>query len=213
MRIKLTVDDIAYYSVVAAVSYTVATVTPNYIQMVAVDTPRLILFDRDGGGQNYETIPQTNLPAESVSVGDGDTGFAANLTKALDVLKEEPDDVATPTDSDPVFLIEPDFSDSVTVTDAQFIVTFDDVADFDPSTPAVDFDPVSITEADAKDVTVAELADNDDVSVTEAISNQPDIPKSDAVTLTEARVLNPQLAKSETLTATDAVDDFDVDKV
>ena len=40
-----------------------------------------------------------------------------------------------------MFLVEPDFSDSVIVTDAQFVVTFDDVADFDPSTPAVDFDP------------------------------------------------------------------------
>lgn len=206
MKIGLSVSVVSFsafaavsnISVTAEAAYLAANVTAKTIILDSADRPLI--------------LPQTNLPSESVTVDDFGDGLniEANLEKDFETFKTEGPEV---TDADPVFLVEPDFSDSVIVTDAQFVVTFDDVADFDPSTPAVDFDPVSITEADAKDVTVAELADNDDVSVTEAISNQPDIPKSDAVTATEARVLNPQPAKSETLTATDAVDDFDVDKV
>lgn len=209
MKIGLSVTVLSISAVAVVSSIAVSIDRPSYIAAVA-DPAGIILSAAD----RPLIQPQTNLPSESVFVGDGEVegegSFSSQLQKDFETFKTEGPAI---TDADPVFLIEPDFSDSVTVTDAQFIVTFDDVADFDPSTPAVDFDPVSITEADAKDVTVAELADNDDVSVTESISSQPDIPKSDAVTVTEVSVLNPQPAKSETLTVTDAVDDFDVDKV
>lgn len=206
MKIGLSVSVVSF-SAFAAVSN--ISVTAEAAYLAANVTAKTVIF---ASADRPLVLPQTNLVSESVvvsDVGDG-VGVETDLQKDFETFKTEGPEI---TDADPVFLVEPDFSDSVIVTDAQFIVTFDDVADFDPSTPAVDFDPVSITEADAKDVTVAELADNDDVSVAEAISNQPDIPKSDAVTVTEARVLSPQPAKSETLTATDAVDDFDVDKV
>jgi len=206
MKIGLSVSVVSF-SALAAVSN--ISVTAEAAYLVADVAAKTIIFD---SADRPLVLPQTNLVSESVTVSDVGDGVDVeiDLQKDFETFKTDGPDI---TDSDPVFLVEPDFSDSVIVTDAQFVVTFDDVADFDPSTPAVDFDPVSITEADAKDVTIAELADNDNVSVTEAISNNPDIPKSDAVTATEARVLNPQPVKSETLTATDAVDDFDVDKV
>ncbi|MAH14045.1 MAG: hypothetical protein CMO33_09955 [Verrucomicrobia bacterium] len=206
MKIGLSVSVVSF-SAFAAVSNISVTAEAAY---VAADVAaKTIIFD---SADRPFVLPQTNLASDSVTVSDVGDGVDVeiDLQKDFETFKTDGPDI---TDSDPVFLVEPDFSDSVIVTDAQFVVTFDDVADFDPSTPAVDFDPVSITEADAKDVTIAELADNDNVSVTEAISNNPDIPKSDAVTATEVSVLNPQLVKSETLAPTDAVDDFDVGKV
>jgi hypothetical protein len=208
MKIGLSVTVLSISAAAVVSDISVAVARPSYIE--AEVNAATIIFSP---AARPVVLEQTNLISESVSVGDGDTGFAANLTKALDVLKEEPDDVALPVDSDPVFEAQPVFAEAVTVTDAQIVISFDDIVDFDPSTPAVDFEPVSITEADAKEVTVAELADNDNVSITEAISNQPSIPKTDAVTATEVSTRQIQPAKSDAVTATEAVDDFEVGKV
>ena len=208
MKIGLSVTVLSISAAAVVSDISVAVARPSYIE-AEVNAATIILSP----AARPLILEQTNLVSESVSVGDGDTGFAANLTKALDVLKEEPDDVALPTDADPVFDAQPVFAETVTVTDAQIVISFDDIVDFDPSTPAVDFEPVSITEADAKEVTVAELADNDDVSITEAISNQPNIPKTDAVTAAEVSTRQIQPAYDDTVTASEAVDDFEVDKV
>lgn len=212
MKIGLSVTVLSIGAVAAVSDISVAVARPSYIEAVAVASPKLIFSP----AARPLVLEQTNLVSEAVFMGDGEDaagGFAAQLTKALDVLKEEPDDVALPTDADPVFDAQPVFAETVTVTDAQIVISFDDIVDFDPSTPAVDFEPVSITEADAKEVTVAELADNDDVSITEAISNQPNIPKTDAVTAAEVSTRQIQPAYDDTVTASEAVDDFEVDKV
>lgn len=212
MKIGLSVTVLSIGAVAAVSDISVAVARPSYIEAVAVESPKLIFSP----AARPLVLEQTNLVSEAVFMGDGEDaagGFAAQLTKALDVLKEEPDDVALPTDADPVFDAQPVFAETVTVTDAQIVISFDDIVDFDPSTPAVDFEPVSITEADAKEVTVAELADNDDVSITEAISNQPNIPKTDAVTAAEVSTRQIQPAYDDTVTASEAVDDFEVDKV
>lgn len=209
MKIGLSVTVLSIGAVAAVSDISVAVARPSYIE--ADVNAATIIFS---SAARPLILEQTNLVSESVFVGDGDVGgFAAQLTKAVDVLKEEPDDVALPTDADPVFDAQPVFAETVTVTDAQIVISFDDIVDFDPSTPAVDFEPVSITEADAKEVTVAELADNDDVSITEAISNQPNIPKTDAVTAAEVSTRQIQPAYDDTVTASEAVDDFEVDKV
>ena len=210
MKIKASFTVVGISAAVAASPISASVGTPSYL-VANVDPQGIILST----AERPFVQPQTNLASESVFIGDGEVegegNFSSNLKKDFETFKTEGPEV---TDTAPVFDIEPDFSDSVTVTDSQFTVTFSDKIDFDPSTPAVDFDPVSITEADAKEVTVADLADNDDVSISEAISNQPDIPKSETLTATDAApLLHPQPAKSETLTATDAVDDFDIDKV
>lgn len=212
MKIGLSVTVLSIGAVAAVSDISVAVARPSYIEAVAVASPKLIFSP----AARPLVLEQTNLVSEAVFMGDGEDaagGFAAQLTKALDVLKEEPDDVALPTDADPVFDAQPVFAETVTVTDAQIVISFDDIVDFDPSTPAVDFEPVSITEADAKEVTVAELADNDDVSITEAISNQPNIPKTDAVTAAEVSTRQIQPAYDDTVTASEAIDDFEVDKV
>ena len=209
MKIGLSVTVLSISAAAVVSDISVAVARPSYIE-AEVNAATIILSP----AARPLILEQTNLVSESVFVGDGDVGgFAAQLTKAVDVLKEEPDDVALPTDADPVFDAQPVFAETVTVTDAQIVISFDDIVDFDPSTPAVDFEPVSITEADAKEVTVAELADNDDVSITEAISNQPNIPKTDAVTAAEVSTRQIQPAYDDTVTASEAVDDFEVDKV
>lgn len=211
MKIGLSVTVLSIGAAAVVSDISVAVARPSYIE--AKVNPATIIFSP---AARPLVLEQTNLVSEAVFMGDGEDaagGFAAQLTKALDVLKEEPDDVALPTDADPVFDAQPVFAETVTVTDAQIVISFDDIVDFDPSTPAVDFEPVSITEADAKEVTVAELADNDDVSITEAISNQPNIPKTDAVTAAEVSTRQIQPAYDDTVTASEAVDDFEVDKV
>ena len=209
MKIGLSVTVLSIGAVAAVSDISVAVARPSYIEAVAVESPKLIFSP----AARPAVLEQTNLVSESVTVDDFGDGLniEANLEKDFETFKTEGPEV---TDADPVFLVEPDFSDSVLVTDAQFTVTFSDRIDFDPATPAVDFTPVNITEADAKEVTVAELADNDDVPITEAISNQPDIPKTDTVSFTDAApLLHPQPAYSDTATVTEAVDDFEVDKV
>ena len=203
MKIGLSVT-VLYIGAVAAVSdISVAVARPSYIE--AKVNAATIIFSP---AARPLVLEQTNLVSESVSIDDG--GLIPDLTKAVDTSK---DDQALPEDADPVFDAQPVFAETVTVTDAQIVISFDDIVDFDPSTPAVDFEPVSITEADAKEVTVAELADNDDVSITEAISNQPNIPKTDAVTAAEVSTRQIQPAYDDTVTASEAVDDFEVDKV
>lgn len=211
MRIRASFTVVGISALAAASSVSASVGTPSYIEVSYQVSPYLVL--KSGAA---EVLDLTNLASESVFISDTDgvqeAVFELDLVKGA-VGTDEADE-AEVTDADPVFDIEPDFSDSVTVTDAQFTVRFSDQIDFDPATPAVDFTPVNITEADAKDVTVGELADNDDASVTDAPSLQPDIPKSDAVTATDAApILHPQPAYDDTVTASEAIDDFDVDKV
>ena len=209
MKIGLSVTVLSIGAVAAVSDISVTVARPSYIEAIAVESPKLIFSP----AARPLVLEQTNLVSESVFINDTDTtDFEIDLVKGAVGTNEA--DVVELEDADPVFDVEPDFSDSVLVTDAQFTVTFSDRIDFDPATPAVDFTPVNITEADAKDITVGELADNDDVSATEAISNQPDIPKADAVSFTDAApLLHPQPAYSDTATVTEAVNDFEVDKV
>ena len=203
MKIGLSVTVLSISAVAAVSDISVAVARPSYIE--AKVNAATIIFSP---AARPLVLEQTNLVSESVSIDDG--GLIPDLTKAVDTSK---DDQALPEDADPVFDAQPVFAETVTVTDAQIVISFDDIVDFDPSTPAVDFEPVSITEADAKEVTVAELADNDDVSITEAISNQPNTPKTDAVTAAEVSTRQIQPAYDDTVTASEAVDDFEVDKV
>ena len=205
MTIKLSVNSVSYFTAVAAVSYVnMAVAQPNYIAVEARDTPRLIFFDRDGGGQAFETLPQTFLPAEFVGVTDG--GADLDLQKTFDTVKGE-DDEALPADSDPVFDADKVLTDSVTVVETR-VKVFTDFIDFDPSDADVDATPVTISEADAKDV---DKPLSDTAAATESISNQPDIPKTDSVTTAEAiNQFRPHKNVTDTATASEAIDRFDV---
>ena len=68
------------------------------------------------------------------------------------------------TDADPVFEADKVLADSVTVVETR-VKVFTDFIDFDPSDADIDATPVTIAESDAKDITVGELADNDEVTV------------------------------------------------
>lgn len=206
MKIGLSVTVLSISAAAVVSDISVAVARPSYIEAVAVASPKLIFSP----AARPLILEQTNLVSESVSVGDGDTGFAANLTKALDVLKEEPDDVALPTDADPVFEADKVLADSVTVVETR-VKVFTDFIDFDPSDADIDATPVTITESDAKDITVGELADNDEVSVSEATAKEPSTSKTDAVTTSEA-IDDFDIGKnsSDTATASEAIDRFDV---
>lgn len=204
MKIGLSVTVLSIGAAAVVSDISVAVARPSYIE-AEVNAATIIL----SSAARPLILEQTNLVSESVSVGDGDTGFAANLTKALDVLKEEPDDVALPTDADPVFEADKVLADSVTVVETR-VKVFTDFIDFDPSDADIDATPVTITESDAKDITVGELADNDEVSVSEATAKEPSTSKTDAVTAAEVSTRQIQPAYDDTATASEAIDRFDV---
>ena len=211
MTIRLASVNANTFTVSASVNYTAISVAASGLLASAAEEPRLIF---GAGGGVPEVLPQTNLPTEQVIVGDGDDGnpnsLSLALTKALDVFKEEPDDVALPSDAIDRFDVELVKEDSVTVVETR-VKVFTDFIDFDPSDADVDATPVTMSDADAKDITVGELADNDDVTVSEAVSNQPDIPKTDAITTTEAiDQFRPHKNVTDTATASEAINRFDV---
>jgi len=212
MKIGLSVTVLSIATTAIVVGELSASVArPSYLEADVTLVPKLIF----SSAERPLVLPQTNLPSETVSVGDGDAGgFAAQLTKALDVLKEEPDDVALPADADPVFDTDKVLTDSVTAVESRVFV-FTDFIDTVPADDDVDPDPVTIAETDAKDIIVGELADNDDVTMSEASAKEATKPGLTAtVTMSEGIDdfdigLNP----SDTATASEAIDDFDVDKV
>ena len=205
MSIKLAVDRVDYYAVTALPSYTNATAgRVQYFVVEARDTPRLIFFDREGSGNSFETVPQTFLPSESVSVSDG--GADIDVKKTFDTTKGE-DDEALPQDSDPVFNVGKVLADSVDAIEAKVFV-FTDFIDFDPSDADVDPDPVTVAEADTKAI---DKVAADTATVTEVISNQPDIPKTDSVSASDAvDNFDVNKAVTDTATASEAIDRFDV---
>lgn len=205
MTLRLTVDSANTFAVSASVQYTAISVAASGLVASAVEKPRLIF---GAGGGIPEVLPQTNLPTESVIIGDGETEGAGQISlaieKGLDVFKDES---AEPEDSDPVFDAGKVLTDSVTVVETR-VKVFTDFIDFDPSDADVDATPVTVSEADAKDV---DKPFSDTAAATESISNQPDIPKTDAVTATDA-VDDFDIGKnlSDTATASEAIDRFDV---
>jgi hypothetical protein len=207
MSIELAVDRVDYFAAAASVSYTNATAgRVQYIAVEARDTPRLIFFDREGSGNSFETVPQTFLPAEEVSIGDGDGVGGVNLTlqKDVEAFKTEGPSV---TDADPVFNVGKVLADSVDAIEAKVFV-FTDFIDFDPSDADIDPDPVTIAEADVKAIGKNPF---DVITASESIANQPDIVKTDSVAASEAiNQLRPHKNVTDTATASDAVNRFDV---
>ena len=209
MKIGLSVTVLSIGAVAAVSDISVAVARPSYIE--AEVNAAAIIFSP---AARPLVLAQTNLTSDAVFVGDGDTGggggFSAQLTKALDVFKENPDDVALPTDADPVFEADKVLADSVTVVETR-VKVFTDFIDFDPSDADIDATPVTITESDAKDITVGELADNDEVTVAESAAKEPSTSKTDAVTTSEAiDDFDIDKAVSDTATASEAIDRFDV---
>ncbi|MEK9694245.1 MAG: hypothetical protein VW270_00695 [Candidatus Poseidoniales archaeon] len=157
----------------------------------------------------YETFipPLTNIPNDVVSINDEDLKA---VTKRFVNSAEESNEVVV-TDSDPVFDADKVLTDFVTVVETR-VKVFTDFIDFDPSDADVDATPVTISESDAKDITVGELADNDDVTVSESTvknSTKPGITAS--VSTSEAiNQFRPQKGITDTATASEAIDRFDV---
>lgn len=150
-------------------------------------------------------LPLTNLPVETVSISDTES---INLEVDKSV---SDDDNVTLSEGIDQFDIQLNKADSVTVQETR-VKVFTDFIDFDPSDADVDATPVTITESAAIDVTIAELADNDDVTISESISNQPAKPGITA-SVTTSEVINqlrPHKNVTDTATASEAIDRFDV---
>lgn len=201
MKIGLSVTVLSISAAAVVSDISVAVARPSYIEAVAVASPKLIFSP----SEQPEVLEQTNLVSESVSIGDG--GLIPDLTKAVDTSK---DDQALPEDADPVFEADKVLADSVTVVETR-VKVFTDFIDFDPSDADIDATPVTIAESDAKDITVGELADNDEVTVAESAAKEPSTSRTDAVTASEA-IDDFDIGKnpSDTATLTEAIDRFDV---
>ena len=181
-----------------------------------------------------KAVSDTATASEAIDRFDVATAFddAVSVTEALE------NEVTLPV------------TDSVTAVQSN-IKTFTSNVDFDLSDADVDPDPVTAadaisefdfnkgltdaataTEADAKEVTVGELADSDTASLSdsdakefthgglsdsltavEGIKNNPEIAKSDSVTTSEAQVFDARPELSDSATLTEAIDNFDVDLV
>jgi len=208
MKIGLSVTVLSIGAVVAVNDISVAVARPSYIESVAVASPKLIF----SSSERPEVLEQTNLVSESVFVndttGNDTTLFEIDLVKGAVGANEV--DVVEPEDSDPVFEADKVLTDSVTVVETR-VKVFTDFIDFDPSDADIDATPVTIAESDAKDITVGELADNDDVSVSEATAKESNTSRSDAVTASEA-IDDFDIGKnpSDTATVSEAIDRFDV---
>ena len=202
MKIGLSVSVISISAVAVVSSIAVSIDRPSYIA-AAADPAGIILSAAD----RPLILPQTNLPSESVSIGDGDRGAGEvnlALEKDFETFKTEGPAV---TDADPIFDADKVLTDSVTVVETR-VKVFTDFIDFDPSDADVDATPVTVSEADAKDV---DKPLSDTATATESISNQPNIPKTDAVTTAEAiNQFRPHKNVTDTATASEAIDRFDV---
>jgi hypothetical protein len=208
MKIGLSVTVLSIGAVVAVNDISVAVARPSYIEAVAVASPKLIFSP----SEQPEVLEQTNLVSESVFIsdidGDQETVFELDLVKGTANAAEV--DQAEPEDSDPVFEADKVLADSVTVVETR-VKVFTDFIDFDPSDADIDATPVTIAESDAKDITVGELADNDEVTIAESAAKESNTSRADAVTTSEA-IDDFDIGKnpSDTATASEAIDRFDV---
>lgn len=209
MKIGLSVTVLSISAVASVSDISVAVARPSYIEAVAVASPKLIFSP----SEQPEVLEQTNLVSESVSITDigaseAETEFEIDLVKGAVGTNEA--DVIEPEDADPVFEADKVLADSVTVVETR-VKVFTDFIDFDPSDADIDATPVTIAESDAKDITVGELADNDEVTVAESAAKEPSTSKTDAVTTSEA-IDDFDVGKnpSDTATASEAIDRFDV---
>ena len=107
MKIGLSVTVLSISAVAAVSDISVAVARPSYIE--AEVNAATIIFSPS---EQPEILEQTNLVSESVSVGENGL-FEVDLVKGAVGTNEA--DVVEPEDADPVFDVEPDFSDSVLV--------------------------------------------------------------------------------------------------
>ena len=191
-------------------------VTRNIVAAVSAVTISASAVDQSISAQaavatdiNYSTfiVPIYPVAEDQVAVGDGE-GFELALTKDLDVFKTEE---ALPEDSDPIFDVDKVLTDSVNAVESRVFV-FTDFIDIDPADDDVDPDPVTIAETDAKDITVGELADNDDVTMSEASAKEATKPGITATVSMSEGIDDFDIGKnpSDTATISEAIDQFDV---
>ena len=201
MKIGLSVTVLSISAVAAVSDISVAVARPSYIE--AEVNPATIILSPS---EQPEVLEQTNLVSETVFIGDGE-GIETDLQKDFETFKTEG---PAATDADPVFEADKVLADSVTVVETR-VKVFTDFIDFDPSDADIDATPVTIAESDAKDITVGELADNDEVTIAESAAKEPSTSKTDAVTTSEAiDDFDIDKAVSDTATASEAIDRFDV---
>tara|TARA_R100000329_G_scaffold31231_2_gene28848 strand:+ start:9175 stop:10845 length:1671 start_codon:yes stop_codon:yes gene_type:complete len=235
-----------------------ADVDPDPVTMAEADTKAIDKVATDTATASEAIVNNPDIAkTDSVAASDAvdtfdvnkaatDTATASEAIDRFDVTTEF-DDTVTATEA-----LAKDFTqvstDDVTAVQSN-VKTFTSNVDFDLSDADVDPDPVTAsdavnsfattkgltdtataTEADAKEVTLADIADNDATSVAdsdakdfthggfsdsltavEGIKNNPDIAKTETVTASEAvNLFDVRPAYSDTASPTDAVDDFDI---
>jgi len=111
-----------------------------------------------------------------------------------------PSDAVTASDAVDSFAVTTVLADSVEITD--FIAKTPGYEfDFDVTDADADADPVTMTEVMAKDFTRPDITDS--ASATDAIANNPELPKTDTVTATDSDAKSFDTARTESVSATD----------
>lgn len=159
---------------------------------------------------SYFIVPTSILPeqqVEATDIGDG-VGVETDLQKDFETFKTEGPAV---TDDGGIRNIQLAKTDSVTMVESR-VKVFTDFIDFDPSDADIDATPVTVSESAAIDVTIAELADNDDVTVSESTAKNPAKPGITASVSTSEAInqLRPDKNVTDTVTTSEAIDRFDV---
>ena len=184
----------------------IVSVTVSVVSYSASASYTDIVYSTDGASvsYNYELVETRPLPAELVSITESSSLFIGKV----------PSDDTTVSDSDPIKNIQVNPSDSVTAQESLFKIVTNPI-DFDPSDDDVDPTPVTITELAAKNLTIGELADNDDVTASESISKEPTKPGITASVSTSEAINSFHFGKtfSDTATSSEEINRFDVTTV
>lgn len=147
-----------------------------------------------------DSIAATDDSFRAPGLGKTDTVTSADALNTFDIGKN-PSDSVTASDAVDKFDVTTVLADSVTMTD--FIAKTPGYEfDYDVTDADADPDPVTMTDVMAKDLTRPNVTDT--ASVADAISNQPELPKTDTVSATDSDAKSFDTARTESVSATDA---------
>tara|TARA_R100000231_G_scaffold47840_2_gene40957 strand:- start:6367 stop:7803 length:1437 start_codon:yes stop_codon:yes gene_type:complete len=206
---SISISSIVINSVISAsVAVSTVSASPSYPDITVG-----VSISNQSINASYFIVPTSILPeqqVEATDVGDG-VGVETDLQKDFETFKTEGPAV---TDDGGIRNIQLAKTDSVTMVESR-VKVFTDFIDFDPSDADVDATPVTVSESAAIDVTIADLADNDDVTVSESTAKNPAKPGITASVSTSEAInqLRPHKNVTDTATTSEAIDRFDVTTV
>ena len=146
-----------------------------------------------------DSVTTADDSSRQPELGKTETVTASDAFGPFDI-GVNPSDAVTASDAVDSFAVTTVLADSVEITD--FIAKTPGYEfDFDVTDADADADPVTMTEVMAKDFTRPDITDS--ASATDAIANNPELPKTDTVTATDSDAKSFDTARTESVSATD----------